>query len=776
MKKTRNIAIPLLLASLLAVSCEKELHKTMKVDFTATMEQPTSGDSKVYLLNEQWIYWEHDDAVSIGSNMSTAAAGAASAAPAVATLSRAGSGDFEAYNAAFTTYDLEEGSVNFLALHPASDNNRIVSSGEGGNSFGTVQISLPSAQPYRNDSTFAKQVLPMVAWYGDGWENEAPNLDFHNLAGIVRLQFYNSTGQSSQITSITLTGDKQLSGMFNVVNYKTFDPHLTAISGSNALTLTMPAEGLEFNNNDLRSFYLVLPALAGMDDATEYNLTVTVNATQGSFTKTLNAPIRRNGITYTRAIGVTAFTPTTTTAVGLVGNGTEDRPFKIYTVADLQYLRNCFDVAGGAPVYVNGQEVTRDTYFRIMRSDIELTTSNWTAGIKQFKGKMTYYSNAAVALHGITNHSSYPLFKTISTEGVVEGLTMKCDGIYYATGQYSPLCDTNRGGKIIDCHVTTPTGKSVTFNGTDFAGICITNRGSGVIEGSSCSVEGTFNCTNFAGICLNNVPYQGSTPTITGCVAASPMSVAGATYAGGICHTNKAKVTDCYTDLHYTTGSTDWGGIVYQNIETGIITHCYVSLSAIIHSDNVGGIVCNNSAVVDYCWSHGELRGTKVGGIAATVSGGELRNCFIDDGLCVFTLLASGSAHYAGGIAAELTGGNIKNCFANLHHIATRDLTGFYGAVVGNMTGGTITNCYAREQNSSSPLFYGSKTGGTLTKNNEKNTCWLVGNTQDGVGRPAGDALGALKDSLVNLSLSTPYQPWVPGPKLSPYTLNGNNN
>ena len=70
MKKTRYIALTLLMA-LLTVSCEKELPKTMKVDFTATMEQPT-GDSKVQLVNEQWIYWERGDEISIGSNMSTA--------------------------------------------------------------------------------------------------------------------------------------------------------------------------------------------------------------------------------------------------------------------------------------------------------------------------------------------------------------------------------------------------------------------------------------------------------------------------------------------------------------------------------------------------------------------------------------------------------------------------------------------------------------------------------------------------------------------------------
>lgn len=771
MKKQNFIQALLLL--LLFSSCEKDrLLNQVGIDFTATLEQPNSGESKVRLVNEQWIYWELGDSISIGSNMSSKS----DVPPDTARLGGyLDLEDFDRFNGTFHT-TLKEGSIYFLALHPFSSHNRIIPKAEDNNKFNTAKIFLKPKQSYRNDSTFDKQVLPMVAWYGGSWDYTVPNLDFHNLAGILRLQFYNATGQNYNISSITVTSSKQLCGMFDVVNRYSFNPHLNprdeAAQGENIhqLTLTMPEGGLEFASNAIKSFYLVLPALHGMDTASLYDLSITVNATNGSnnYSFTKNMPevgIRRNGITYSRAIGVTEFSASSTTTVGLVGNGTADRPFKIYSAAELQIIRDSFAHPRNGKVYLNGQEVTADTWFRIMRSDISLSTSNWTSGIQNFKGHMTYYSNAFVSLHGITNRSNQPLFQSISADGIVEGLTMKCDNNITASGRnYSPLCNTNYG-TILDCHTTTPSGKSFEFTGTGFAGICVTNDG-GTIQGSTCSVIGSFS-DNFAGICLSNTNNPSHTSTITGCVASSPMLISGATRAAGICYENSGQVEDCYFDAHYLTGSTDWGGIVYQNNASGKIQHCYMSLSAIIHSDVVGGIVCTNNGTVDYCWSHGELRGTHVGAIASTVSGGKVINCFVDDELCVITLLASGSAHYAGGIAAELTGGSIENSFVYLNHIAHNDNTGVYGSLVGSITGGSITNCYSRDAVSVNPRFYGNKTSGTLTR------CWMVHTSAqpDLTGAYTTGQLGDLLSSLNNASLPTGSRAWDSGPKLSPYTL-----
>ena len=781
MKKHNCIkALPFLLPMLLLTACEKDkLQPSMGIDFTATMEQPSSGDSKVQLVDERWIYWEPGDEISIGSNQTSA-----NEAPASGFLTGVGQEveDFGQFNGVFHT-ELPEGSTIFLALHPKSANNRIISG--GGTDF-TATISLPNEQPYRDDSTFAKQVLPMVAWYGDNWEHTVPNLDFHNLAGIVRLQFYNSTGQTFTINSINIASNQQLSGLFTVVDYKTYNPHLTSTSSADEdkqITLTMPDGGLTFEANALKSFYLVLPAMSGMDAGTNYSLTVTVNASQNSnnysFGKSLTVPTRRNGITYTRAISIDAFSANTTTSVGLVGNGDAIRPFKIYTVADMQYLRDCFN---STPAKVNGQVVTAETEFRIMRSDIILDNTSWTSGIQNFKGHLTYYATAPNVSHGITNRSNSPIFVSISSDGVVEGLAVKCDAAISGAGidDYSPFCRNNYG-TIRGCSITTPTGgNTLDFRGVRFGGICHTNYANAKIIDCICTVRGLFtNNARVGGICYTNQNFG----EISGCVAASPMQISGGQYLGGVCYSNAGQVHDCYTDIHYTSGNADWGGIVYSNV--GTVEHSYVSQSAIIHSDNVGGIVCTNSGTVNYCWTHGELRGTCVGAIASTNSG-RLVNCYVNDQLFIITLLASGGAHYAGGLVGVLNGGQIENCFVNINHVAYNDNTGVHGGLVGRITGSgnVINNCYAYELATTTHRIYGADDG-TST---DFTRCYLVNGEQIGVtpyevsgtDEQKETAVNTLKGNLKAASLPTNGKTWVRKtagngldnmPYLEPYTL-----
>ena len=740
-----RLATALVLVLTLA-SCEKEKPK-MRINFSATMEQLDDG-SKVRLVNERYVYWEYDDCISIASDLSTGGAGQEEA-----NLVNSGSEDFSDYNGVFVT-SLPEGSKYFLGLHPAHDNNVITPAGSGNSGF-SASIYLRPTQPYRNDSSFAKQVLPMVAWYGGHWDDNPGstpfNLDFHSLAGLVRLQFYNSSNADHTITSITVScADKQLCGMFNVNGIKTYNPSLTATADGNAsfgtLTLSMPGNALEFKKDSLRSFYLVLPSRSGSDAGDEYALHVTVNTDGGSFSRDLTVKIRRNGITYTRAVGITAFSPISYTN-GIVGNGTLERPFKIYKIAELQAVRDSFAHPRlDGNVYLNGQKVTSQTEFRIMRSDIVLNTSNWTAGISNFKGHMLYNSNAAVALHGITNTSNRPLFESISSDGVVEGLTVKSNhSVSNSSPAFSLFCNENNG-KIVDCHMTTPSTEDpsyhLRFYGTAYAGICCTNNGT--IEGSTCSVLARI-AGNFAGICHTN----SATGTIKGCIASSPLNVYNATHAAGICYQNSGTIEDCYFDARYTAGATIWGGICYQNSKT--IRHSYISDGAVIHGTTVGGIAVNNTGTIDYCWCGGELRGTTVGGIAANQSGAnsKLTNCFVDNNLFVITLLASASSHYAGGLVAVLNGGSVKDSYTLINQIQTRDNTGVYGSLAGHIgAGAKVDNCYSYVHASveANPAFYGDTVAGARVFTH----CYIVGSTQTGITTVANESspLGTLLTNL----------------------------
>ena len=827
--KSKKIIGLLLGGALAFVGCTPD-EQQRQFSFNATMEQLQNADNygaKVQLVNEQWTYWELNDSINLISDKSATKKDGTNLY--TAWLVNGGGGDYSDYNGVFiSTLTEQEGEASqwFVGIHPARYNKHVVTYTSGNHGF-SAKVWLDPVQHYRHDSSYARQVLPMIATYdGPKWgegEGESPDpyrLDFHALAGLVRLQLINGTGANQTIKKIVLeslapeglnvadtVSQKPLCGLFPVKNLYRFNAHLTATGGadlSNTLTLSTSEnsdEGsLAFAQNELMSFYVVLPAYHGMDTTTIYHLKMTVYNGNGDVCiKKFTVNTRRNGITYMRAINIEAFNAGTGTGTPvLVGNGTSTRPFKIYTTSDLVYLRNCYNedtTSSGARRTINGQYITKDTYIRIMRSDIVLSSEEvsdpncWNVGIKDFRGHLTYYTNAPGVTHGITNRTGHPIFQNITSEGYVSDLNVICDvNITIAVGidetDYSPLCHTN-AGTITDCRAISPSGLGDgyrNFTGKPagnscFAGICVNNESTGTITNCACAVIRTLtnNNSNFAGICKQN------DGTISACVASSPMSVKGAVNAAGICYNNSNLVKDCYCDLHYTTsdgsGETNWGGIVYQNADGNghVIRNCYLSTNAIIRSfGNVGGIVCINGGIVDYC--HAEraaLRGAVVGGIASTLSNGELRNCYINDSNMVISLYNKPSAaHSAGGLVGVMSGGNIKNSFAVINHIdiAAADATGKTGTVVGVMSGAsTIDNCYGLSTSSSSPTFYGEKTAGTLTAG----TCFLVGNSQDGVTQIyrkdsyAGD-LNDLTEMLTALqtkqgTLGSNYATWTRG-------------
>lgn len=722
----------------------------------ATMEQlQDASNTKVRLYNEQWTYWEYNDNITVRGDQSVKQD--------LGWLVGS-STDYEDYNGVFAT-QLEEiegnTSTYFLALFPANDNHVIANNNNSSNKcFTGTTIYLEKTQHYRDDSSYARDVLPMVAWYGgrawgDNPDTEDPNpprLDFHSLAGLVRLQLLNGTNSTKHISSITLTSlagsggytAKRLHGSFPIQNLYVFNASLgdsAYTSGDeNTLTLDMSqAEGgsLVFAPNDLKSFYIVLPAFHGMDTSSCYRLQMTVNTTEGdAFSKTFSVRTRRNGITYLRAINVTNFSSGPSNNPTLVGNGTSTRPFKIYTLDDLVYIRSCFaNPAGDGFVYVNGQKVTANTWFRIMRSDINLSPSVWNeGGISNFTGHMTYYANVSnyhdtTALTGITNNSTKPLFESIGANGVVDGLAIRCDSTITIGGNYSPLCATNNG-KIVNCHTGKQAAGRSPYIGsaTSFSGICALNNG--IIEGCGCSYQGqTSTGAKFSGICnINN-------GTIRGCYAASPMEVTGPTTAAGVCHDNNGTVEDCYFAARINNG-TRWAGIVYNNNSGHTVQHCYFGDGSMLFADTVGGIVAVNNGTIDYCWGNGNLRGDKVGGIAATVgSNGTITNCYINDSAYYFTIRSTGTRHMGGGLAAEvMSGGSIRNSYVVMRNIM-QPAGSVFGAVVGYIrTGGTINNCYGlMDSTTVTPRFYGTSQSDAL--GSVFLHCHLVSGTQAGVNR-----------------------------------------
>ena len=760
--------------------------------FNATMEQPTSTDStKVFLQDERYVYWELEDKISIWGDNGEKVSGSPKQYEARLVDANNMGGetgeDFGFFNGVFIT-TMTWGSQYFLGMYPKSDKNKVASTTQGSSDFGNVIINIPAEQGLRTDErgdvTFNKNVFPMVAWYGGQWADSttAYNLDFHSVASIVRVQLFNESGVDVTVDSIEFTSRNnatQLSGQFRVNNYKTEDPYVSTPSGGGVTPATARTAianangtslGISMGNSTLRSFYVVLPAYKGRHETTTYELTMTVyadnNGEKKSFSRNMTVATRRNGITYMRAIALDNWASSTVSS-GLVGNGTAERPFKVYTRGDLLYLRSCYN---GTDRRINNQPITAQTEIRIMRSDILLRPDVWTTGINHFVGHMTYTTTGNNTQQAIVNRSSAPLFNSIDAGGVVEGITVNCDTSYNLPGQdFTPFCNTNNG-TIKNCQVTseglqgeiiiTTPGSSVQYVG----GLCIINNSTGTITGSGCVAAINAERRQVGGICHTNYG------TIEGCYTASTMNVSRAASVGGICYTNSntGTVKDCYFANMITGATYDIGGIVYLN--QGTVTHCYVSeTSGIISSASVGGIVNTqsgySSAKIEYCWCDGALRGNRVGLIAATLNSGSIVNSFCDNDGTVVTLQTTDNSHYGGGLVGLMSGGSLENSFAYVNKVQRINNLGVIGGLVGRVEGTSarIKNCYTYESANSGSVFYGALSG---VDENVFDHCYLVNGNQSHTGitelNYTDDTERETKLATLLTSLNG-YDPWGSG-------------
>lgn len=708
---------------------------TSRFEFNSTIEQlDGDNDSKVYLDNERWIYWELGDNISIGSDLTRRDDTVYRATLIDATF------DPEYFNGIFMSY-LPNDSRYFLGLHPHNPKNRIVSN--GGTNF-TATIFLPDTQTFRTDGvidgdiTFDKQVYPMVAWYGGEWGDDpatAFNLDFHALGGIVRLNLFNNSGDRT-LKSITIRSRNgmHLKGPFLIHDYKIEDPYLSRPSdlgkdSDSILTIYCGEGGRHFGSGDLLTFYVVLPALGGRSVTTTYPLTMMLTDMEGNtFTKRFTVPIRRTGMTNMRAMGVDDWATGSgngngSGSAGLSGCGTETRPFKVYDTTDLKYLRDCYN--SDDPVRrINGQPITSDTWIAIMRSDIVINDTNWKAGINNFVGHLIDLSHQSNP--GITSRSTKPLFQKIAVGGVVEGITLKCGSMITdnTPAGVCTFCDNN-AGEIRNCAITSEPGSSrrITSVNTKMAGICRVN--SGTIVGCRNDAKMEVQQGNaLAGICLDN---RG---TIKECFVSSEMKayVTDGAHVAGICLENNSigTVKDCYFATRVTsTGANDayWAGIVYTN--SGTVEHCYLSSTSHIYTTkDVGGIVAENigtNSKVDYCWVAGQLRGVNVGGIVKSMASGKVINCFNTNNAMI-TLTEANSV--GGGLVGSMSGGSIDNSYVYDIFMTGPQTSADMGGIVGQATGGSCNNCYSYE---GYHTFYGTSSGVTYTR------CYIVNGLQDDI-------------------------------------------
>ena len=700
--------MPLCVAALLLTTgCKKEKNERT-FSFEAEAEMPAAeGDAKSHLVNEEYVYWDLGDQISINSNV-----GEADDLKVGVLQSKAGEG----FNGVFVA-ELLDGSNKFAALYPHASGNVIELNNSG--AVQQLRLDYPSVQEFSSDFSFSQGGCPMVAYNNSG--NYPFLMRFHNLCGIVRVELYSTLGETYQLSDVTFTSTSHISGLFDVRDYDKAEPYL--VGGTNN-TITIPCAGRYVGGGStaLLTFYLTLPQTAPNGADVEYPLTMTVHATQNGthmqVVKNVTLKIRRNGITKLPALNLNSWSESGNgdAEAGIVGDGSEMRPFQIYSVADLVKVRDAMNTAFNAhtSAKINGITVTTNSFFRIMRSDIVLTDENWTSSIERFTGHLTYTATTMSSTPGITNNTSRPIVNELSEGSVIENIAIKGTAHFTVDPTaseseftYSPLCRTNRG-TIRNCEIasTASFSLSTTKSGADIGvgGICVSNWGT--VEGCGCRGTLTSNNHSVAGVCFIN---EG---TVRGCYCSSPMGTTESTgNMGGICYKNTANgsVVESYFAASTVNTKASVGGIVYEN--SGMVNHCYVGTESITTTAKLGGIVNKNiSGVVDYCFVNSSALSAlgNLGGIVCDMTGGEVRNCYMNRPSTALWCKSSSTEVYCGGVVALLNGGAVRNSYAYVNFSGSLPNK---GTVAGRFAKGTIVNCYGMAPDFSIP-FYGMKDAG----------------------------------------------------------------
>lgn len=675
-----------------AVSCKKDEVTPDLVNrtFESTLEKPDvsndqAGDdfdpyAKNYLSMERYVYWEPTDTVAVFAGIGDPKNPAPHQVQDIPVTVRANE-RFADINCSGIQY-----ADDYYGVFPAR-------SRVGGD---PEQINILSSYTYRDDYSFPRPGIPMVAWDGkDDGDPDAPSLDFNSVCGLVRIQI--TSEEDATVTAVSLTeiggeGDypnrgystRPISGLFKVEGIKTDQPYVTPQDKETKTKIRFYDVNQPIGSNKLLTFYFPLPATQASgipEDKDAYVLGLTVQATKDgkevAFKKVFHVKIRRNTMSFMRTLTIKDWDGGVADQ-GLVGEGTEVRPFQIYTAEDMEILRDAFK---GGSMTINGVPITKNTVFRVVRSNIELNTSNWTAGIPNFVGKFKFQS--ATDQVGIINNSGFPIFESIAKDGYVEDVSVKRDDrlTYGSKASFSPFCNEN-SGTLNNCHNLA----TITSPNASLAGLCVHNTSDGRILNCSNTgniiVEGSGNA---GGICLEN----------DGIIECYQLSIAkvNAANAGGICYSNKGTIRNTQVTYNRADVSKPYGGIAYINQEGGIIDRCQV-LGTLVSTSSIGGICHNNQGVVNFCRNGlALLQGDKnTGGIVAeqtTLGQAEIRNCFNISSSTANITCSSGNV---GGIVAYLNGGKVYNCYCTLEVASSH--ASEYGGVAGLVQGGDVQNCY----------------------------------------------------------------------------------
>lgn len=552
-----------------------------------------------------------------------------------------------------------------------------------------------------------------------------------------------------------------------------------------------PAQGLTFALSGAESLFSV----------SEGNLNVT--PAQGN-------TIGRDTLSIT-ASNAFRLLPIQTVPVLFTGNGTEQNPYQIKTVDDINRLSQF--------IYATGFDYA-NTYFKVMNdiafaetdtlSPIAKGQAHQFNGIFDGNGKTISgykYENIVVVNSAAKPHPmGYPgrymgFFGKIGSSGRVSNLNL--DGsikLYsYAGGVVGDLY-----GTVENCTVS---GDITVSNQGYSGGIASRIYAGGVVRG--CTFKGSIstktggnggiasyayadalieNCTmdgSVSGTTINGGIVANLYATVRGCKTTENAKFTVTSTLGGIVGTayTTARIEDCHNYADLTAGATstsDYSGIVSKTTAKGVgayIRGC--SNHGDIKSKNytsgiVGRLQTGNS--VEDCVNYGVITstgGSQTGGVVAN-SATASTEYPVHIGRCVNYGEIHGFASYIGGVAGDVgTNATMDSCFnygnifstASSSHLAV-------GGVVG-ATRGQVTRCL----NAGTISTVGHGTGGVtgIIQSGTLNQCVNLGDVASTGQYPTSGNKNGMVGGLVGYTVTTAsiYNSYSMGELSGPFNMGG---
>lgn len=265
---------------------------------------------------------------------------------------------------------------------------------------------------------------------------------------------------------------------------------------------------------------------------------------------------------------------------------------------------------------------------------------------------------------------------------------------------------------------------------------------------TDCSISCSSCSGALVGIALNT--------TIWNCTATGNITSSGTSQGGLIGLCNDSDISGCsFQGYLYTTDSEDTGGLIGQNVDSGV-SRCFTNVNIHIHSDvlvpnSIGGLIgCNTgNSQIEFCNTTGSIVADTlseiVGGlIGATYSTQPIRSCFADVNTTGFEKV--------GGLIGISGQNTLENCYA------TGNVTGVY--IVGGFIGycyGTVSNCYSTGLVESYSSY---RTGGFIGYNNTASVNACYWDTQTSGQSSSSGGVGRTTDDMTYPYSANTYADW----------------